>query len=75
MGYWFDRCIALEGFMKKYFLFYVKGMVMGVVDVVFGVSGGIIVFISGIYDELLRSIVSIFEVLMLLLCGCIKDVW
>ncbi|MFN3770776.1 MAG: DUF368 domain-containing protein [Ectopseudomonas guguanensis] len=61
--------------MKKYFLLYAKGMAMGAADVVPGVSGGTIAFISGIYDELLRSIASIPEALMLLLRGRIKDAW
>ncbi|MEO9333066.1 DUF368 domain-containing protein [Ectopseudomonas guguanensis] len=61
--------------MKKYFLLYAKGMAMGAADVVPGVSGGTIAFISGIYDELLRSIASIPEALMLLLRGRINDAW
>lgn len=35
---------------------YLKGMAMGAADVVPGVSGGTIAFISGIYEELLASI-------------------
>lgn len=38
---------------------FLKGMAMGAADVVPGVSGGTIAFISGIYEELLRSIRSI----------------
>lgn len=37
----------------------IKGLAMGVADVVPGVSGGTIAFISGIYDELIDSIDSI----------------
>lgn len=61
--------------MKKHFLLYAKGMAMGAADVVPGVSGGTIAFISGIYDELLRSIASIPEALVLLLRGKLKDAW
>ncbi|WP_212629745.1 DUF368 domain-containing protein [Pseudomonas sp. KB-10] len=61
--------------MKKYFLLYAKGMAMGAADVVPGVSGGTIAFISGIYDQLLRSIAGIPEALLLLLRGRIKDAW
>lgn len=61
--------------MKKYFLLYAKGLAMGAADVVPGVSGGTIAFISGIYDELLRSIASIPEAFLLLLRGRIKDAW
>ncbi|MGF1533938.1 MAG: DUF368 domain-containing protein [Bernardetiaceae bacterium] len=38
---------------------FVKGLAMGAADVVPGVSGGTIAFISGIYDTLLTSIKSI----------------
>lgn len=39
-----------------YILVSVKGMAMGAADVVPGVSGGTIAFISGIYEELIMSI-------------------
>ncbi len=61
--------------MKKYFLLYAKGIAMGAADVVPGVSGGTIAFISGIYDELLRSIASVPEALMQLVRGRIKAAW
>jgi putative membrane protein len=38
------------------FLLYLKGMAMGAADVVPGVSGGTIAFISGIYEELVSTI-------------------
>ncbi len=40
-------------------LLFAKGMAMGAADVVPGVSGGTIAFISGIYQELLDSIKSV----------------
>ena len=39
-----------------YFIIALKGIVMGAADVVPGVSGGTIAFISGIYEELIESI-------------------
>jgi len=45
--------------MKKYLLLILKGMGMGAADVVPGVSGGTIAFITGIYEELVDSIKSI----------------
>ena len=36
-----------------------KGIAMGAADVVPGVSGGTIAFISGIYEELLGSVSSV----------------
>ena len=61
--------------MKKYFLLYAKGIAMGAADVVPGVSGGTVAFISGIYDELLRSIASVPLALGLLLRGRIVEAW
>ena len=40
----------------QYVLLLLKGMAMGAADVVPGVSGGTIAFISGIYDELINSL-------------------
>ena len=42
-----------------YFVLWLKGIAMGAADVVPGVSGGTIAFISGIYEELLESIDNI----------------
>jgi putative membrane protein len=53
-----------------YFLLFLKGIGMGVADVIPGVSGGTIAFISGIYEELVNSIKSInFTTLRLLFTG------
>ncbi|WP_372792346.1 DUF368 domain-containing protein [Lutibacter sp.] len=53
-----------------------KGMAMGAADVVPGVSGGTIAFISGIYEELLDSISSVnFTTLKLLKTHGIKAFW
>ncbi|MFN3909126.1 MAG: DUF368 domain-containing protein [Flavobacterium sp.] len=48
--------MSLPTLLKKYFPLYLKGMAMGAADVVPGVSGGTIAFISGIYQELIDSI-------------------
>lgn len=45
--------------LKDYLVISLKGMAMGAADVVPGVSGGTIAFISGIYEELLSSISNI----------------
>ena len=44
---------------SDYIIISLKGIAMGAADVVPGVSGGTIAFISGIYEELLESIDSI----------------
>lgn len=44
--------------LKDYVLLFLKGMGMGGADVVPGVSGGTIAFITGIYEELLDSVKS-----------------
>ncbi|QXP67536.1 DUF368 domain-containing protein [Polaribacter sp. AHE13PA] len=45
--------------IKDYLVIGLKGMGMGAADVVPGVSGGTIAFISGIYEELLGSISNV----------------
>ncbi|CAL2106097.1 putative membrane protein [Tenacibaculum sp. 190524A02b] len=45
--------------IKDYVVIGLKGIAMGAADVVPGVSGGTIAFISGIYEELLTSISNI----------------
>lgn len=42
--------------VKGFFSLFVKGMLMGAADVVPGVSGGTIAFITGIYEELITTI-------------------
>ena len=45
--------------LLQYIIITLKGMAMGAADVVPGVSGGTIAFISGIYEELITSINNI----------------
>lgn len=45
--------------LRNYLLLVLRGMGMGAADVVPGVSGGTIAFITGIYEELVHSIKSI----------------
>ncbi|MFD1187405.1 DUF368 domain-containing protein [Pontibacter rugosus] len=45
--------------LREYLLLFAKGVGMGAADVVPGVSGGTIAFITGIYEELLGSIRSV----------------
>ncbi|WP_111708086.1 DUF368 domain-containing protein [Lutibacter citreus] len=60
----------------NYLIIALKGMAMGAADVVPGVSGGTIAFISGIYEELLTSISSInFSTLKLLKEHGVKAFW
>lgn len=61
--------------MKNALLLYLKGVAMGAADVVPGVSGGTIAFITGIYDELLRSIGAVPGAAMLLFRGRIREAW
>lgn len=61
---------------KEYVIISLKGMSMGAADVVPGVSGGTIAFISGIYEELLNSISSFnFGLINTLRKEGIKKVW
>jgi putative membrane protein len=62
--------------LKDYLLISFKGMGMGAADVVPGVSGGTIAFITGIYEELINTIKSIQPSLLKdLKKGGIKAVW
>lgn len=62
--------------LKDYILITLKGMAMGASDVVPGVSGGTIAFITGIYEELITSIKSIgAHSVALLFKGKIKEFW
>jgi putative membrane protein len=62
--------------LKDYIVIGLKGMAMGAADVVPGVSGGTIAFISGIYEELLASISNVnFELLKTLKSDGIKAAW
>ena len=62
--------------LKDYLIIGLKGMAMGAADVVPGVSGGTIAFISGIYEELLTSISNInFSLFKTLKSDGFKAVW
>ena len=61
---------------RDYALLYLKGLGMGTADVIPGVSGGTIAFITGIYDELIRSIRAVDKTaLTLLLRFRIAELW
>ena len=61
---------------SQYLLLTLKGCAMGMADVVPGVSGGTIAFISGIYEELIESIKSV-DATALRLLGTLrlKEFW
>jgi putative membrane protein len=62
--------------LKDYLLIGAKGIAMGAADVVPGVSGGTIAFISGIYEELLETISKVnFNALKVLKKDGIKAAW
>lgn len=61
---------------SSYAMICLKGIGMGAADVIPGVSGGTIAFLTGIYEELLGSIKSInAEALKLLFTGKIGKFW
>ncbi|MBL7876955.1 MAG: DUF368 domain-containing protein [Cyclobacteriaceae bacterium] len=61
---------------KEYLLLYLKGIGMGAADVVPGVSGGTVAFITGIYEELINSLKSIdLDALRLLGSFRIGEFW
>ncbi|PLW68098.1 DUF368 domain-containing protein [Pseudohalioglobus lutimaris] len=55
---------------------FVRGLLMGAADIVPGVSGGTVAFITGIYDTLLSSIRAVdLHFARLLLQGDIRNAW
>jgi len=61
---------------KDYSVITLKGIAMGAADVIPGVSGGTIAFITGIYEELINSIKSInLAALKLLFTGKLAEFW
>ena len=66
----------MRKFFPDYLLILLKGIAMGAADVVPGVSGGTIAFISGIYQELIDSINGInLSILKTLKKEGIKAAW
>lgn len=62
--------------LREYLLVAFKGVLMGAADVVPGVSGGTVAFITGIYEELIDSIHRFdLHALKLLAKGQLKAVW
>ena len=62
--------------IKDFVVIGLKGMAMGAADVVPGVSGGTIAFISGIYEELLTSISNVnLSLLKTLKSDGLKAAW
>ncbi len=61
---------------KEYSLITLKGIAMGAADVIPGVSGGTIAFITGIYEELINSIKSVnLSAIKLLFTGKFIEFW
>ncbi len=59
-----------------YFLIYLKGMLMGIADLVPGVSGGTIALIAGIYQRLINAIAAVnLNSLKLLFSGQVAKAW
>jgi len=62
--------------VKNKILLFLKGVAMGVADLIPGVSGGTIAFITGIYEELLNSINAIdISAIQLLLNFKFREFW
>ena len=66
----------MERSIKDYIFLSLKGVAMGAADVVPGVSGGTIAFITGIYEELLNTINAVnLEALTKLKTEGVKGFW
>lgn len=67
---------SMQRGFKEYIKIALKGGAMGAADVVPGVSGGTIAFITGIYEELIESIKSLdIQAIRLLLTFRFKEFW
>lgn len=62
--------------MKQWILIYLKGIAMGASDVIPGVSGGTIAFITGIYERLINAIKNVnLQAIKLFFTGKFKNFW
>ena len=62
--------------ISESFLIFFKGILMGLADVIPGVSGGTIAFITGIYTHLIHSLSTIdFTFITLFFKGELKSSW
>ena len=63
--------------MRNRFLLFLKGAAMGLAEVIPGVSGGTLAFITGIYEELLETIKNILgpELIRAFRADGLKGVW
>lgn len=69
-------CMNENKGLKYYLSVFFKGMGMGAADVVPGVSGGTVAFITGIYEDLLNTIKSFSpQLFSVFKQGGIKGVW
>lgn len=49
----------IQTFIKEYLPVYIKGLMMGLCDIIPGVSGGTVAFITGIYGRLISAVAHI----------------
>ncbi|MBQ4877581.1 DUF368 domain-containing protein [Pseudoalteromonas luteoviolacea] len=69
-------CLNMADSKRDYIWLFFKGAGMGAADLVPGVSGGTVAFITGIYARLLAAIKSVdVTVLKMILKGQIKEAW
>ncbi|MFT6814639.1 MAG: putative membrane protein [Sphingobacteriales bacterium] len=66
----------IQSSFKEKVILFLKGIAMGAADVVPGVSGGTIAFITGIYERLILALKHIdVQIIKLLFKGNIKEIW
>jgi len=60
-----EKLVELKSVEKKTnkFYYFIKGIIMGIFDLVPGISGGTIALISGIYEKLIKEINNFFKFL------------
>ena len=61
---------------KSYIVVFIKGMMMGIADIIPGVSGGTIAIITGVYEEFLSTLNNLnINIFRLIQNGKFKELW
>ena len=65
-----------NNFFTEYLMIFLRGSAMGAADIIPGVSGGTIAFLTGIYPRLINAITSVdLTAVKLFFTGKFKDFW
>ena len=64
---------------KSYIVVFIKGMMMGIADIIPGVSGGTIAIITGVYEEFLSTLnnlnINIFRLILKMFLSLLRSIY